>query len=95
MNIHEFFRAHEDRSVRPVMKLKQDLTVDTYVWIVGNTPYQMKKRITIPAGTRIIRAEYSNFGDGYSMTWEKAPRSMGRHYRSRWFRVAYSDMEVA
>lgn len=90
MNIDEFFALHAP--VFPVFVTTKDITVDTYRWVPCCDPYSSKKTgVKIPAGTRLVRNAYSNFGDGYSMSFEKPVRG-DTH---RWFRVNYADMKPA
>lgn len=93
MDISEFFKE-KHVTTRPIFITTEDVTVDTYVWYFGNSPYMHKEVFTIPKGTELIVSEYSNFGDGYSMK-PISPRKVfkGKHLTHRWFRCDYSKME--
>jgi len=93
MNIKEFFKAKED-NLQPIFITKKDVKVASFVWICGFDPYQEKKTITIPAGTRLVINGYSNFGSGHSMSFEKRPK-LGKNSGARWFKINYSNLKLA
>ena len=90
MKIAQFFAANEPPPP-PEFVLTKNIAVDTYVWVIGHSPYENKStKVSIPKGTILIRCSYSNFRDGHSMSFAKPKRGQ----KNIWFKVKYSDMEL-
>lgn len=93
----DFFKLHEPPT--PVFRTNKPLTVVSYQWEFGCTPYANEVTIELPEYTEIKRINYSAFDDGYSMgvvdakTVPGLKKMKASERKGRWFVVKYEDME--